>query len=90
MAEADDLLRLARPPTFSGKEDEWTEWSLVMRSYAAVQAPEITRLTQAAESAARPDITIDNIQQTLGAGGAAAAKKLFHILVMSVNGPAVC
>ncbi|CAK0803384.1 unnamed protein product [Prorocentrum cordatum] len=83
MAEPDDLLRLARPPTFSGKEDEWTEWSSVMRSYAAVQAPEMTHLIEAAESAARPDITLDNIQQLLGAGGVAAAKKLFHILVMS-------
>ena len=35
-ATDDELQKLGKPPIYSGKEDEWNEWSFVMRSYVSV------------------------------------------------------
>ena len=83
------LLRLAKPTSFDGKEESWTEWSFVMRSYLAIQSNEISILTEAAEDAASPDISMDAIRERMGSEGITATKKLFHLLVMSVKGPAL-
>ena len=85
----EDVLRLSRPPSFTGKEEDWTEWSFVMRSYLTVQADEMAALIEAAEATAEPDVSMAAIERTLGAGGRQAARKMFHMLVMTVKGPAL-
>ena len=85
----EDVLRLSRPPSFSGKEDDWTEWSFVMRSYLMVQGEEIAAMMEAAEEAAGPDISMTAIERSLRAGGVQATKKMFHMLVMTVKGSAL-
>ena len=87
--EDEDLLRLQKPQSFSGKEEDWTEWSFVMRSYLAIQSAEVGLLMGAAENPAEPDVSMDAIRARMGATGLAAARKLFHLLVMSVKGPAL-
>ena len=37
-ATDDELQKLGKPPIFSGKEDEWNEWSFVMRSYVSLRS----------------------------------------------------
>ena len=34
-ATDDELLKFGRPPIYSGKDDEWNEWSFVMRNYVS-------------------------------------------------------
>ena len=85
----DNVLRLARPPNFSGMEADWTEWSFVMRSYLAMQSNEMGALIEAAEAQVQPLISMQQIEATLGDAGKAAAKKMFHMLVMTVRGPAL-
>ena len=65
--EETDLWGMAKPPSFSGREDEWTEWSFVMRSYMMVQLDDAQTLIDAAESTAEADLSMDNITQTVGA-----------------------
>ena len=84
----EDVLRLSKPPSFTGKEEDWTEWSFVMRSYLMVQADEMASLLEAAEATAEPDVSMAAIERTLGGAGGQAAKKMFHMLVMTVKGPA--
>jgi hypothetical protein len=86
---ADDWKTLGRPPTFSGHEDDWTEWSFVFRSYASVLAPEAQALVDAAEENGQAVLSMEMIDQRLGAGGLAASRKIFYALVMSAKGPAL-
>ena len=46
-------------------------------------------LLAGAEDATNPDMGMTRIRTTLTADGAAAAQKLFHVLVMNVRGPAL-
>ena len=56
--DEDNVLRLARPPNFTGLEADWTEWSFVMRSYLAMQSTEMGTLIEAAEHAGAPLISM--------------------------------
>ncbi len=87
--EDEDLLRLQKPQSSAGKEEDWTEWGFVMRSYLAIQSNEVGILTEAAENPAEPDVSVEAIRQRMGENGVAAARKLFHLLVMSVKCPAL-
>ena len=78
--------KLGKPPISSGKEDEWSEWSFVMKSYASLLSAHVPALLTGAENAAMsPDMSIAAIRATLAENGLTAAKKLFHVLVMSVR-----
>ena len=86
----EDLQKLGKPPIYSGKEDEWNEWSFVMKSYVSLLSTHVPALLAGAENpAASPDISIATIRATLTEDGVTAAKKLFHVLVMNVRGPAL-
>ena len=89
MAATDDKLqKLDRPPIYNGKEDEWNEWSLVMRSYLSLLSIHIAALVAEAEDPTNPDMSMSRIK-TILTDGVAAAQKLFHVLVMNVRGPAL-
>ena len=66
-----------------GKEDEWSEWSFVMKSYASLLSAHVPALLTGAENpATSSDMSIAAIRATLAEDGVTAAKKLFHVLVM--------
>ena len=84
------LPRLSRVDgSYSGKEDEWNEWSFVMRSYVSLLSVHVPALLAGAEDATSPDMSMTRIRATLTDDGVAAAKKLFHVLVMNARGPAL-
>ncbi|CAK0853161.1 unnamed protein product [Prorocentrum cordatum] len=82
----EDILRLAKPPSVSGR-GHWAEWSFVLRSCMMVQADDVATLIEAAEATAEPDLSMTTIERALGARGNLTAKKIFHMLVMTVKGP---
>ena len=88
-ATDDELQKLGKPLIYSGKEDEWNEWSFVMRSYVSLLSVHVPALLAGAEDATSPDISMTRIRATLTDDGVAAAKKLFHVLVKNVRGPAL-
>ena len=86
----EDLQKLGKPPIYSEKEDEWSEWSFVMKSYVSLLSTHVPALLTGAENpVASPDMSIATIRATLTEDGVTAAKKLFHVLVMNVRGPAL-
>ncbi len=85
----ENILRLTRPPSFSGLEADWTEWSFIMRSYLSMQSSEMGTLIEAAEAQRQPNVAMAQIEATLGEAGRNAARKMFHMLVMTVRGPAL-
>ena len=56
-ATDDELQKLGRPPIYSGKEDEWNEWSFVMRNYVSLLSAHIPALLAGAEDTASPDMS---------------------------------
>ena len=65
------------------------EWSFVMRSYVSLLSAHIPALLAGAEDTSSPDMSMTRIRATVTEDGVAAAKKLFHVLVMNVRGPAL-
>ena len=51
----DELQKLGRRPIYSGKEDEWNEWSFVMRNYVSLLSIQIAALLAEAEDPTSPD-----------------------------------
>ena len=88
-ATDDELQKLGKPPIYSGEVDEWNEWSFVMRNYVSLVSVHVPALLAGAENATSPDKSMTRIRATLTDGGFAATKKLFHVLVMNVRGPAL-
>ena len=88
-ATDDELQKLGKPPIYSGKEDEWNEWSFVMRSYVSLLSAHVPTLLAGAEDSTNPDMSMTRIRTTLTDEGVAAAQELFHVLVMNVRGPAL-
>ena len=90
MAATDgELQKLDKPPIYNGKEDDWNEWSFVMRSYLSLLSVHIPALLASAEDATNQDMSMARIKATLTDNGLTAAQKLFHVLVMNVRGPAL-
>jgi len=84
----DEWKTLGRPPTFDGKEDEWNEWSFVMRSYCAVLHPLAGALLEHAEDKVDLNLSLTEIEAKLGVDGRVAAQRLHYALVMAVKGSA--
>ena len=74
-ATDDELQKLGKPPIYSGKEDEWNEWSFVMRSYMSLLSVHVPALLASAEDATSPDMSMAKIRTTLTDDGVAAAQK---------------
>ena len=61
-----------------------------MKSYVSLLSTHVPALLTGAENpVASPDMSIATIRATLTEDGVTAAKKLFHVLVMNVRGPAL-
>ena len=66
----EDLQKLGKPPIYSGKEDEWNEWSFVMKSYVSLLSTHVPALLTGAENpVASPDVSIATIRATLTEDG---------------------
>ena len=67
MAVADeDLQKLGKSPVHNGKDDEWNEWSFVMKSYVSSLSTHVSTLLTGAENpVASPDMSIATIRATL-------------------------
>ena len=63
---------------FSGKEDEWSEWSFVTKSNVSLLSTHVPAL-----------LTSDTATSQDASMTATAAKKFFHVLVMNVRVPAL-
>ena len=60
-----------------------------MRSFVSLLSAHIPALLEGSEDVTSPDMSMTRIRATLADDGVAAAKKLFHVLVMNVRGPAL-
>ena len=87
-ATDEDLQKLGKPPIYSGKEDERSEWSFALKSYVSLLSAHVPALLAGAEDTTSPDMSMTRIRATLTEEGVTAAKKLFHVLVMNVRLPA--
>ena len=75
-ATDEELQKLGKPPICSGKDDEWSEWSVVVKSYASLCPRTCQRCWQGAEdTATSPDMSMTRIRATLTEDDATAAKK---------------
>ena len=69
--------------TFSGKEEDWTTWAFVARSYMDLLGHEYRDLVQHAELMDGPnDLSLDKLSPTAVAHG----WTLYNVLVQSVEG----
>ena len=81
--------KLGMSPFYSGKEDEWSGWSLETKNYVSLLSTHVPALLAGAEdTATTPDMGMMSIRATLTDEGARSAEKLFFVLVMNVKGPA--
>ena len=79
---------MPKPPIFDGQEENWQEWSFVMRAYLAGQTQEAAHVLDAAERDDGTDISNANIQNTAGDTATMANRKMKCALVMTVKGSA--
>jgi hypothetical protein len=78
-----------RPPSFDGLEEQWQEWSFVMRAFLGGQHERSQELLEAAESRDDlADISLAHIFAALGEDGSLANKKMYFALVMTAKGSA--
>ena len=89
VAADEDLQKLGKPPIFNGREVELIEWSFVMKSHASLLFAHVLALLAGAAASDQPDMRMARIRTTLTEDGVAANRKLFHVLVMNVRGPAL-
>ncbi len=73
-----------RPPSFDGIEEQWQEWSFVMRAFLGGQHERSQELLEAAE--ASMDVSLANVLVVLGEDGSLANKKMYFALVMVAKG----
>ena len=57
-ATNDELQKLGKPPIYSGKEDEWHEWSFSSRSYVSLLSMQVASLLIGAEDLTIPDMSM--------------------------------
>lgn len=74
-----------KPPVFSGDEDQWTEWSFVMRAYLSPQTEAGALLVDAAEENSKPAVSLQKIKELMGPAGVAASRKVFFSLTMTLK-----
>ena len=73
-----DWKTLGRPPTFTGDEGEWNEWSFVMRSYLATVHAHGAPMIEVAEARDEPEVNLASINATLGEEGKTSAKRIYY------------
>ena len=76
-----DLLKLGKPPIFSGEEDEWAEWSFTTKAYLALHGDRIAAGLRISEGS--PD-QLDN--DVLPDEAARMSRKVFYILTLLTKG----
>ena len=86
-ATGEELQKLGKPPIYSGKEDEWNEWNLAMKSNVSLLYTQVPASPEGAEDPREGGLEDDRTRVALAEEGATAAAKLFHVLVMNVRGP---
>ena len=79
-ATDDELQKLGKLEFYSGKEDAWSEWSFVMRSYVSLLSVHVPALLAGGEDATSPDMSMKRIRTTLTDDGVTA-------VVINVRGP---
>ena len=85
MAQQDDWRTLGRPATFSGAEEDWSEWSFTMRAYMLCLHEHVQQIIEVAEAQSQMGnpLTLAILDAALGAEGTAAARRMYLALVMS-------
>ena len=78
--QGDDWRTLGRPPTFSGDEAEWTEWSFIMKSYLAVIHQHGAVLIEAAEDLTLTSdrLEMDEIETRTSSSHREGARRIYY------------
>ena len=87
MAEEEGTI--LKPPVFDGAEEQWQEWSFVMRAYIAGKLERGQGLMNLAEDiAGSVDVTSSRFTAAGNTQLQQDNRRLFYLLVMTVKGPA--
>ena len=87
MAEALELRGFGRPHSFSGKDEEWPDWSFVMRSYLSLIDAELAEVLEKAETITSV-ITLADLEQARPAV-VVHVRHAYYQLAMTCKGPAL-
>ena len=77
-----DTRGLGKPPSFSGKDSEWMEWSFKFESWCALL--DLEQIMTAAASEVQP-IVMDGLREEVRR----KVRGLFHVLVQTCEGKAL-
>ena len=80
-----DTKAYGKPKSFDGKEEQWSTWSFVARSYFTLLSPDFASLIELAEN--QPSGTMR--MHVLSEPAQVHARTLYHILAQSVDGKAL-
>eukprot|EP00971_Amphidinium_carterae_P333931 6468960-Amphidinium_carterae.1 len=72
-----DTRIIGKPDTFTGKQEAWKDWAIVLRSYSAASTPILAPLMEKSEGA---DEDVRNT--VLSMDQAAASTQLYYLLIM--------
>merc|ERR1712086_1216009 len=87
MAEEEGTI--LKPPAFDGSEEQWQEWSFVMRAYIAGKLERGQGLMNLAEDiVGSNDVSSTRFTASGNAQLQQDNRRLFYLLVMTVKGPA--
>eukprot|EP00971_Amphidinium_carterae_P128016 2535761-Amphidinium_carterae.1 len=79
-----DTRIIGKPDTFTGRQEAWKDWAIVLRSYSAASMPVLAMLMEKAET------TEEDVRNlVLSAGQAAASTQLYYLLIMSCRDSAL-
>ena len=78
-----DTRGLLKPQSFAGKDQQWTDWAFIFRSYCSLLSPRLRELMENAQVPPVPiGVPLDAVDQSL-------SRDLFHLLVLVCKGPAM-
>ena len=86
MATPLELRSAGRPTHFSGKDEDWNDWSFIMRAYLSVIGEDVATMLQRVETIKRQVTTAELEQHTPGVTN--SVRQVYFQLAMTCRGPA--
>ena len=82
-----ELRSAGRPTTFSGKDEDWNDWSFVMRAYLSVIGDDVASLLERVETV-KEQVTVAQLEANRP-GCTNAVRQVYFQLAMTCRGPAL-
>ena len=82
-----ELKGFGRPPSFNGRDDQWPDWSFVMRAYLATVGDELSTLLERVEGTTTP-VTVAELERNVP-GITSQLRQSYYQLAMTCTGPAL-